>query len=88
MLSELYQYLTILRWLYSLNLTINANFRLKNKACTGGLENDPPLGDGWGHWVPNEPYYQYLSKYGGIVEVCKYLSCAVCHGVNELLSYI
>ena len=46
MLSKLFCYLTILRWLYSLNLTIDANFRLKNKARTGGIENDPPLGDG------------------------------------------
>jgi len=89
-LSELYQYLTILRWLYSLNLAIDANFRLKNKARTGGIENDPPLGDGWGHWVPNEPYQQYLDKYSGRIEVCKYVSLIVHHGVDvdELLSHI
>ena len=88
MLSKLYHYLTIIRWLYSLNLTIDANFRLKNKARAGGIENDPPLGDGWGHWVPNEPYQQYLGKYGGIVEVCKHISFTVCCGINEPLSHI
>jgi hypothetical protein len=56
------------RWLYSLNLTIDANFRLKNKAR--GIEDDPPLGDGWGHWVPNEPYQAYIKDYGNQKEVC------------------
>jgi len=87
MLSKLYQYLNILRWLYSLNLTIDANFRLKNKARIGGLENDPPLGDGWGHWVPNEPYQQYLGKYGSVAEVCKWVPLTACHGVDKLLSH-
>jgi hypothetical protein len=86
-LSKLYQYLTILRWLYSLNLTIDANFRLKNKAHAGGIENDPPLGDGWGHWVPNEPYQQYLAKYSGGVEVCKYVSLAAHCGVDDFLTH-
>ena len=55
------------RWLYSLNLAIDANFRLKNKAR--GIKNDLPLGDSWGHWVPEVPYQQYLSKYGHQIEV-------------------
>jgi hypothetical protein len=60
------------RWLYCLNLTIDANFRLKNKAR---VENDPPLGDGWGHWVPEQPYQLYLNQYGYQTEVrmSKYL---------------
>ncbi|KAH9974339.1 hypothetical protein BGW80DRAFT_1130440, partial [Lactifluus volemus] len=49
-------------WLYSLNLTIDANFRLKLK--NRGITNDPPLGDGWGHWVPNGPYEEYIGTYG------------------------
>ena len=36
------------------------------------MENDPPLGDGWGHWVPNKPYQEYIGEYGGQVEVCIY----------------
>ena len=55
------------RWLYLLNLTIDTNFRLKNKAC--GIEDDPPLGDGWGHWVPNEPYQRYIKEHGYQKEV-------------------
>ncbi|KAL4259308.1 CxC2-like cysteine cluster KDZ transposase-associated domain-containing protein [Pleurotus pulmonarius] len=46
------------RWLYGLNLTIDANFRLKNKDRS--LEKDMPLGDGWGHWVSEGPYKDYL----------------------------
>ncbi|KAF7441031.1 hypothetical protein PC9H_001380 [Pleurotus ostreatus] len=46
------------RWLYGLNLTIDANFRLKNKDRS--LEKDEPLGDGWGHWVSEDPYKAYL----------------------------
>ena len=57
-----------LRWLYSLNLTIDANFRLKNKAR--GIEDDSPLGDGWGHWVPSEPYQEHIKQYGYQKEVC------------------
>jgi len=45
---------------------IDANFRLKNKAR--GVE-DPPLGDGWGHWVPERPYKEYIAKYGHLAEV-------------------
>lgn len=55
---------TAQRWLYSLNLAIDANFRLKNKARGHGIEDDPPLGDGWGHWVPNEPYQEYIKEHG------------------------
>jgi hypothetical protein len=53
--------------LYALNLTCDADFRLKNKAR--GIKNDPPLGDGWGHWVPEEPYQAYIEMYGDQTEV-------------------
>ncbi|KAF4568149.1 hypothetical protein EYR36_010158 [Pleurotus pulmonarius] len=45
-------------WVYGLNLTIDANFRLKNKDHQ--LDYDTPLGDGWGHWVPAAPYKAHL----------------------------
>lgn len=54
-------------WLYSLILTIDANFRLKNKAR--GIKNDPPLGDGWAHWVPEKPYHAHLDAHGKQEEV-------------------
>jgi hypothetical protein len=56
------------RWIYALILTIDANFRLKNKDRK--VTSDPPLGDGWGHWVPKEPYHDYIAKYGFQEEVC------------------
>ena len=55
------------RWLYLLNLTIDVNFCLKNKAH--GIEDDSTLGDGWGHWVPNEPYQGYIKEHGYQKEV-------------------
>jgi hypothetical protein len=55
------------RWLYSLILAIDANFRLKLK--NRGIKNDPPLGDGWGHWAPNGPYKEYINTYGWQEEV-------------------
>jgi hypothetical protein len=55
------------RWLYCLILAIDANFRLKLKEK--GIINDPPLGDGWAHWVKSEPYLEYVKKYGHQVEV-------------------
>lgn len=46
-----------------------------------GIENDPPLGDGWAHWVANAPFKAYVKKYGHIVEVSQtlaaYASCLV-----------
>ena len=56
------------RWLYMLRLTIDANFHLSNKAW--GIKSNPPLGDRWGHWVPEASYWAYLEKYGHQVEVC------------------
>jgi hypothetical protein len=55
------------RWLYRLILTIDANFRLKNKERF--VRNDPALGDGWGCWVRDSPYHEYISLYGHQEEV-------------------
>jgi hypothetical protein len=53
--------------LYRLVLTVDANFRLKNKDKK--VVNDIALGDGFGHWVPNQPYAEYLGTYGYQEEV-------------------
>lgn len=47
--------------------TIDANFKMKQK--DKGIENDPPLGDGWAHWVANAPFKAYVKKYGHVIEV-------------------
>ncbi|KAF4606853.1 hypothetical protein EYR38_000908 [Pleurotus pulmonarius] len=46
------------RWLYSLIVTMDANFRLKNR--DRAVRNDTSLGDGWGHWVPSVPFLAYV----------------------------
>jgi hypothetical protein len=56
------------RWLYALILTIDANFRLKNKDRLK-VTNSPALSDGLGHFVPEEPYQTYIKKYGYQEEV-------------------
>ena len=57
------------RWLYTLILTIDANFRLKNKDRPK-VTNAPAPSDGLGHFVPEEPYQTYIKKYGYQEEVC------------------
>lgn len=52
-------------------LALDGNFRLKSKDRRS--KNDPPLGDGWGHWVPQKPYQAYLEKHGRQTEV---LNCS------------
>ena len=65
--SQCEQYLKYARWLYRLVRTIDANFKMKQK--DKGIENDPPLGDGWAHWVANVPFKAYVEKYGHKIEV-------------------
>jgi hypothetical protein len=72
--------LLLYRWLYSLMLTIDANFRLKNKDRS--VCNDPALGDGWGHWVPKESYHKYLAAHGRQDEVS-----VIHHALMALIAY-
>jgi hypothetical protein len=62
--------------LSSLILTIDANFRLKLKD-KGLPSNDHSLGDGWGYWVPEKGYIDYIKEYGHQHEVGGKLHCAV-----------
>ena len=68
--TYLWHYLISFRWLYSLVLTVDANFCLKNK--DKNFRDDHPLGDGFGHWVSAEPYRVYLWEYGHQAEVYEY----------------
>ncbi|KZP28679.1 hypothetical protein FIBSPDRAFT_728847 [Athelia psychrophila] len=56
-----------IRWIYALILTTDANFKLSLKEKD--IQSDPALGDGWAHWVPRQPFYEYLLEHGGAVEV-------------------
>lgn len=51
-----------LRWKYRLILTIDANFRMKNKDRS--VNDMPALGDGWAHFVPETPYMEHVRKIG------------------------
>jgi hypothetical protein len=64
--------LIVCSWLYALRLDIDACFRLKNKDRK--VKNDVLLGDGWGHIVEQQPYQEYLRKYGHQEEV----HCVIC----------
>jgi hypothetical protein len=65
-------------WLYSLIVTADASYKMKSKEK--GIENDPPLGDGWGHFAPTEPYNDYFKQYGNQIEVshCHMLPITKC----------
>ncbi|KAF8337834.1 hypothetical protein F5887DRAFT_890334 [Amanita rubescens] len=49
------------RWLYSLFLGLDANFRLKRKDVSND-RRDGSLSLGWSYFVPNEPYKEHLAK--------------------------
>lgn len=54
-------------WLYTLILVIDAGFRMKNKDRNTNI--NPALGDGWGHFVPEEPFQEHIKKFGDKEEV-------------------
>lgn len=51
------------RWLYTLVLAIDANFRLKSK--DRGVKNDALLGPGWAYFVEPNAYHEQLQLQGG-----------------------
>ncbi|KAJ7060539.1 hypothetical protein C8F01DRAFT_988536, partial [Mycena amicta] len=50
------------RFLYSLMLAMDANFRLKNR-IRANERHDPSLGPGWGYFVDDGPYWEHLRDY-------------------------
>ncbi|KAF9496955.1 hypothetical protein BDN71DRAFT_1588551 [Pleurotus eryngii] len=53
-------------WLYSLILTMDTNFRLKNRDRY--VRNDTSLSDGWGHWVPSAPFLKHIEAHNQDLE--------------------
>ena len=50
------------RWKYRLILTLDANFRMKNKNQSS---NDlPTLDDEWAHFIPEAPYMEHVRMCG------------------------
>lgn len=54
--------LTCQRWLYTLFLAIDANFRLKRRAVSKDTV-DPSLSKGWSYFVEELAYKLYLSEH-------------------------
>ncbi|KAF7319065.1 CxC2 domain-containing protein [Mycena chlorophos] len=50
------------RYLYRLNIAIDANFRLKNR-LRPSTHDDPSLGSGLGYFVESSTYKEHLKKY-------------------------
>ena len=57
------------RWLYSLFLAVDANFRLKLK---DQKIKDPEIGSGWAYFVENSRYVEHISQNTNDVEVCRF----------------
>lgn len=52
----------ISRWLYSLFLGIDANFRMKRKKISSDAR-DPSLNEGWSFFVEETAYKAHLEKH-------------------------
>ncbi|KAF9782109.1 hypothetical protein BJ322DRAFT_1009547 [Thelephora terrestris] len=66
------------RWLYSLFLAVDANFRLKLK---DRKIHDPEIGSGWAYFVENKKYIEHVSQITNSIEVS---GCdSAFHAVNQ-----
>lgn len=62
--------LTYIRWIYSVFLAIDANFRLKRRVISTDSK-DPGLSNGWGYFVDERRYKDYLANSSAVIqEVC------------------
>lgn len=61
--------LTFCRWIYTLFLMMDANFRLRNKAQRNSVQ-DGPLGPGFAYFVQPGPFQDYIAKCTHSDEVC------------------
>jgi hypothetical protein len=66
------EFLSVCSFLYRLMLSMDANFRLKNR-LRRNARVDPPLGGGFGYQVKDLPYRQHLRNYVSEDEVCRTL---------------
>jgi hypothetical protein len=55
-------------WLYNLSLSMDANFRLKNR-CRSSWDKDPSLGPGYAYFVKNQDYIEHVANYAHEDEV-------------------
>ena len=50
------------RYLYTLIVAVDANFRLKRRAVSSNKQ-DPALGSGWGYFVEDTAYREHILQY-------------------------
>jgi hypothetical protein len=60
--------LDVFRWLYNLILAEDANFKQKAR-LRSDVARDPPLGPGWGTFVENHAYIDYVAQAANAEEV-------------------
>lgn len=58
----IYLFIHLERWLYSLIMAEDANFKQKAR-LRPKTSKDPPLGPGWATFVQNDAYLQHLAKF-------------------------
>ena len=61
-------HIDLFRWLYALLLAEDANFKQKSR-LRPGKHDEEALGPGWGTFVSNKPYLNYVSQFANQEEV-------------------
>ena len=77
----------LFRWLYSLILAEDANFKQKSRlrSCDS---RDPALGPGWATFVNDDAYHDHLSKQADVDEVCDLVLYSLLSNVTFIRSTI
>ena len=64
--------MNVTRYLYTTVVALDANFRLRRRAVSNKVRN-PALGSGWGYFVEDKQYRDYLKERVDNDEVCALL---------------
>ena len=70
------------RFLYMTVVALDANFRLRRRAISSE-ERDPALSSGWGYFVQDKPYREYLKSRVDNDEVMHALSVLRYYSAHE-----
>jgi hypothetical protein len=68
-----------------LMVAMDANFRLKSR-LQAAINKEPRLGLGWGYFVNNEPYFDFIKDYVDEEEVCSIISIGL-YLTNNICRY-
>lgn len=72
----------VFRWLYTLIVGMDANFRLMSR-LRSSIFKDPSLGPGWAYFVDNGPYSEFIKEYVDMDDV----SCSKLERHASILHY-